>query len=398
MRVAILGGGVTGLFSAYYLRKDSHEVTVIERDSAVREASVYNAGLITPSFAPTPQLGLGMLLSSTIMRRGALYFSLGQVLRDPSWYWTSLRKGLTGFEEKTIIFGNASLELYREFFKAENLDPDIVPGVLGLYAKAEDAKNFAEKFGGKFVGKNEIDQLGLQGLDGGVELAGEFSINPRKLVAQLSDRVSKMGVQMVKGKEARLEKDASSPGKAVALIDGQRVDCDKVVVTAGSWTRPLCSQLHYDAKILPASGLAMIFDTGGKTLVKRPLLLEDYGIAIAQHNESMLRVTSFFEMVGFKKEYGVARRKWLFDVTRRHVLDLSALKVIDEGIGFRPCTPDQFPLVGEIPGYDNAFVASGNCRLGVTLAPATAFMIKSMLNGQNYLEGLRSSLSPSRFS
>src|SRR5579862_5999303 len=151
MRVAILGGGVTGLFSAYYLRKDSHEVTVIERDSAVREASVYNAGLITPSFAPTPQLGLGMLLSSTIMRRGALYFSLGQVLRDPSWYWTSLRKGLTGFEEKTIIFGNASLELYREFFKAENLDPDIVPGVLGLYAKAEDAKNFAEKFGGKFV-------------------------------------------------------------------------------------------------------------------------------------------------------------------------------------------------------------------------------------------------------
>jgi len=397
MRVAILGGGVTGLFTAYYLRKDSHEVTVIERDTAVKEASVYNAGLLTPSFAPTPQLGLGMLLSSTIMRRGALYFSLGQVLRDPLWYWKSLRKGLTGFEEKTIKFGNASLELYHEFFKAENLDPDMIPGVLGLYAKAEDAKSFAERFGGRFVGKSEIDQLGLHGLNGGVDLGGEISINPRKLVAQLSERVSKMGVQMITGKEAGLERDPNSSSRAVALIDGQHVECDKIIVTAGSWTRPLCAKLHYDAKILPASGLAMIFDTGGRTLVKRPLLLEDYGVAIAQHNESMLRVTSFFEMVGFKKEYGASRRKWLFDVTRKHVIDLSSLKVIDEGIGFRPCTPDQFPLVGAIPGYENAFVASGNCRLGVTLAPATAYMIKSMLSGQNYLEELRPSMSPSRF-
>ena len=114
---------MTGLFMAYYLRKDSHEVTVIERDNVVKEASVYNAGLLTPSFAPTPQLGLGMLLSSAITRRGALYFSLGQVLRNPSWYWTSLRKGLTGFEERTIKFGNASLELISRIFQDRKSKP-----------------------------------------------------------------------------------------------------------------------------------------------------------------------------------------------------------------------------------------------------------------------------------
>jgi glycine/D-amino acid oxidase-like deaminating enzyme len=394
LRVTILGGGVTGLFAAYYLRKESHDVMLIERDEVVKEASVYNAGLLTPSFAPTPQLGLGMLLSATLTRRGALYFSLGQVVRNPSWYWTSLRKGLTGFEEKTIKFGNASLELYREFFKEENFSPDIVPGVLGLYARAEDAKNFAEKYGGKFVPKGEIDELGLRGLDGGVELPGEISINPRKLVAELYERISKLGVNIIRGKEAALERDGR---KAVVAIDGKRLDSDRIVVTAGSWTRPLCAKLSYDAKILPASGLAMIFDTGGKVLAKRPLLLEDYGVAIAQHNETTLRVTSFFEMIGFKKEFSASRRKWLYDVTARHVTDLSRLKVIDEGIGFRPCTPDQFPLVGPIPGYDNAFVASGNCRLGVTLAPATAFMISAMINGIEYLDELRPSLSPARF-
>ncbi|HYB02976.1 MAG TPA: FAD-binding oxidoreductase [Nitrososphaerales archaeon] len=394
MRTAILGGGITGLFLAYYLRREGEPVTLIERDTVLKEASVYNAGLLTPSFAPTPQLGLGMLLSASLRRQGALYFSLGQVLRHPSWYWISLRRGLTGFEDRTIKFGEASLELYREFFKKENLNPDIVPGVLGLYAKAEDAKSFAEKYGGRFLGKKEIDDLGLMGLEGGVELPGEMSINPRKLVTLLYERVGEMGVEIVSGKEARLERENQ---RAVVSLEGKQVDFDKIVVTAGSWTRPLCAQLHFDAKILPASGFVMIFDTGGKTLVKRPMLLEDYGIALAQHSESMLRVTSFFEMVGFKKDYGPARRKWLFDMIKKHAVDLAGLKVLDEGIGFRPCTPDQFPLIGAIPGYDNAFMASGNCRLGVTLAPATAFTIKSILCGEAYLDELRPSFNPARF-
>jgi D-amino-acid dehydrogenase len=394
LRIVILGGGVTGLFVAYYLRKYEHQITLIERDAVFQEASVYNAGLLTPSFAPTPQLGLGMLLSASLRRRGALYFSLGQVVRHPSWYWTSLRKGLTGFEDRTIKFGETSLELYREFFKEENLNPDIVPGVLGLYANAEDARDFAEKYGGSFLGKKEIDDLGLKGLEGGVELPGEMSINPRKLVALLYERIGKMGVEIISGKEARLERQNQ---QAAVSLEGKQLDSDKIVITAGSWTRPLCAQLHYDAKILPASGLAMIFDTGGKTLVKRPMLLEDYGIALAQHSESMLRVTSFFEMVGFKKDYGPARRKWLFAMVKKHVVDLAGLKVLDEGIGFRPCTPDQFPLIGAIPGYDNIFVASGNCRLGVTLAPATAFTIKSIVCGEAYLDELRPSFSLARF-
>ncbi len=71
--------------------------------------------------------------------------------------------------------------------------------------------------------------------------------------------------------------------------------------------------------------------------------------------------------------------------------------MLDEGIGFRPCTPDQFPLVGTIPGCENAYVASGNCRLGITLAPSTAFVIRSMIVGKKYLDELKSSLNPARF-
>jgi len=57
------------------------------------------------------------------------------------------------------------------------------------------------------------------------------------------------------------------------------------------------------------------------------------------------------------------------------------VRIVEEGVGFRPCTPDQRPVIGVVPGYENAYIASGNCRLGVTLAPATASILRSMIVG-----------------
>src|SRR4029077_14665211 len=138
----------------------------------------------------------------------------------------------------------------------ENLDPDVIPGVLGVYAKAEDAKNFTKKFGGRFVGKDELVALGLRDLEGGVDLENEISINPRKLISQLSERVSKMGMQVLAGSEAKLGREGNN---AIVTVNDKQVDTDKIIVAAGSWTRLLCAQLKYEARILPASGLAMIF-------------------------------------------------------------------------------------------------------------------------------------------
>ncbi|TMI43977.1 FAD-binding oxidoreductase, partial [Candidatus Bathyarchaeota archaeon] len=80
MNVAIIGGGITGLFCAHYLMRDGHEVSVIERRSTGSLTSIYNAGLLTPSLAPTPKIGLGRILSTYLGRDDPVYISPRQIL------------------------------------------------------------------------------------------------------------------------------------------------------------------------------------------------------------------------------------------------------------------------------------------------------------------------------
>src|SRR5213594_1371156 len=90
-------------------------------------------------------------------------------------------------------------------------------------------------------------------------------------------------------------------------------------------------------------------------------------------------------------------KKRLVDIVSRHVTDLSKLRLVEEGIGFRPCTPDQFSVIGRVPYYENLYVASGNCRLGVTLAPASAYILRSIIRGEDCLDEIKPLLSPERF-
>jgi len=101
------------------------------------------------------------------------------------------------------------------------------------------------------------------------------------------------------------------------------------------------------------------------------------------HNTMRLRsgLPGFFEIVGFRTGFSEARKKWLLDRFNKHVTKSDQVRIVEEGVGFRPCTPDQRPVIGLVPGYGNAYIASGNCRLGVTLAPATASILRSMIVG-----------------
>jgi glycine/D-amino acid oxidase-like deaminating enzyme len=130
-------------------------------------------------------------------------------------------------------------------------------------------------------------------------------------------------------------------------------------------------------------GLATIFDTGGTKILESPAILEDYGVAIVQHDQNTLRATSFFELVGFNADYGERRKSWVLKVIEKHAARFSELKLVKTLVGHRPCTPDRLPVIGKVPGYDNLYISSGHCRIGITLAPVSGYLISSMLDNKH---------------
>jgi len=396
-KIIVIGAGITGLFASYYLARDGRDVVLIDRSSDNARTSIYNAGFITPSTGAVPSIGMSEILGSFFGRGGPMYISMLEVFRNMKWFRVASRKALSGYEKAISELGRDSLERYADFFKEETqIEPDIVSGIAALFMEEEKARQAATATNAKFLDSREILESGYGGLEGGVYVEEEFSIHPQKLYDGLLQKLLKLGVEIRRGKDASLSPSGS--GSIELSLGEEKLSGDEYVVTTGSWSGDLLRKLNYNPLIAPARGLVLLFDTGGQSIVKMPALLEDYGMAVSQHDANTVRITSFFELVRFNDVYKESRKKWLLELAKKHVTNFPKLKLSSEGVGFRPCTPDQLPVIGRVPGYQNLYIASGNCRLGLTLAPATANIIHSMINSPSEKEALWEQFDPARFS
>jgi D-amino-acid dehydrogenase len=306
-----------------------------------------------------------------------------------------MREGVNPNEKEVIELGLRSLELYNALFEEEDLKVDLLRGILGLYLDEEDARTLAERSGDRFVDQNEIAEMGFRGMGGGVLAQRELSINPPKLCSELRRRLVEMGVEIRAGKAAFIS--AEGMIATTNIEGGGKLIADAQVVASGAMSREILGSIGYRPLVLPARGLIRLYDTGAKKLVPYPSLLEDYGIALIQHDASTVRLTSFFEMVGFDEAFSENRKRWLEGTVREHFAGFGDLRFVEEGTGYRPCTPDQAPVIGPVPHFSNLYVATGNCRLGITLAPVTGRIISSMIGGKGAPAFVERLIDPRRF-
>jgi len=396
LHVVVVGGGLVGMFTSYSLLRAGFSVTLVDGHRGGRKASIYNAGLITPSLSPAPPIRMRRLIRAAISPVGPLYFSPVQVLTNLRWVSAAVRQGVGGSEETIVELGKRSLKIYNEFFREEGIDPNVIRGVVALYARADDARRAADAIGARFIDRDRAVELGFLGIEGGYEIEEEISLHPGRLCEALRRRLGEMGATLVASEGARLRSDGGRKVESV-ITEKEELHGDGFIATAGSWSRELCRPLGYDPMILPARGLVLLFDTGGARVIGRPALLEDYRIGVSQHDERTVRMTSFYELVGHNDRFGEGRRRWILDIARRHLKNYGALRLVEEGVGYRPCTPDGLPVIGRVPGYENLYIASGHCRVGATLAPVTGHLVTALLGGRESSEPVLKLLDPGRF-
>ena len=375
MKVVVIGAGIVGEFVSYYAKKADHEVTLVDISEEAGRTSKSSAGFIVRASAPEPPLSKLKILATCLGGEGFVYLSPREMLRHRRWVAGALRKQTVFCEKAVVELAGKSLDLYRDFFKEEPVKVDTISEITELYVDEKKARDAALSMGGHFLNSTDVSSLGFRNFGGGAEFTDELSVDPGQLFSEVRKLLNDRGVINLSG-NARLVGQHDS---CHVLVDDQRVPADAVVVAAGAWSGELCRPLGYDPLILPARGLAAIFDTGGARIVESPAILEDYGLSVVQHDQNTVRATSRFDIVGFDSDYDERRKSWIPKILEKHVVRFGELKPVRILVGHRPCTPDRLPVIGRVPGYDNLYISSGHCRIGITLAPVSGYLISSML-------------------
>lgn len=389
-KVAVVGGGVIGLWTAYHLAAAGIGVAVFERDRVGSGASRGNAGEVSPALCvPLPAPGLiGASLRTLHRSDSALY-----VRPQPS---AALARFLLGFAWNSrparYAAGAAALrELgadvvasYRELGEmglALGEEPYII--VHGSRDGAELARRqVVEQAADRFkvsdsvLGSAELAALEpcLAGAAAGFLIEGQLTLDPAVLVDGLAARLRARGVEIREG--ARVTAiDPGAGGVTVATTEG-RVQADAVVLAAGVWSVALAATIGVRLPIFPGKGYS--FTAPVTEEPKHPILLEEPHVALTPLAGGT-RVAGTMELDLQHDRFDPRRVEAIAAAAAPYLRGVRWDERWAEWVGPRPMTPSGLPLIGPTGDSGRVYVAAGHNMFGVTLAPATGRAIAQLI-------------------
>jgi len=396
-QVTIVGGGVIGLCCAYYLQKEGHEVTVIERGDITDGTSFGNAGYISPShFIPlaSPGIvaqGLRWMLSST----SPFYIKPRLNLDLIKWGYTFWKSATEQKVKESGIHLNNILQLSRDLttemknemgntFRMEEI------GCFLLYKTEKTEKHemqlgeLAKKFNieTKFYTAAEVQAMEPEvevNVRGGVLYPIDAHLHPGDFMKTIKEHLQKAGVKLqLNTNVTGFEK---TTGKVTAVItDKGKFDCGELVLANGSWMPFTTKQLGIDLLLQAGKGYSMTFENMEKNL-KYPAILVDDRVAMTPMGRD-LRMGGTMEISGLKSPTLVKRAEAIYNAAKKYY---PGLKVEFPGVnriwhGYRPLSPDGLPYIGRHSKYENLIIAGGHAMVGISMAAGTGKLVQQIVS------------------
>jgi D-amino-acid dehydrogenase len=292
MKVTVIGAGVIGLCSAYYLQKEGYEVTVIERNDLSDGCSFGNLGYVSPShFIPlaTPGIisqGMKWMMSST----SPFYIKPRLNLDLVRWGLTFWKKANAKTVEESAPHLNNLLQLSRELtIDLKNELPNSFnfteKGVWMLYKSektGEHEKHLAEQansYGLKTVVCNgqqvqDYEKNVEVNVAGGVLYVEDCHLNPAAFIGSLHKKLSILGVKFQLNTEVTGFETNSGNITKVITNKGD-IESDEVVIANGSWMENISKLLGIQLLMQPGKGYSFEYDNLKKNLLYPSILVDD---------------------------------------------------------------------------------------------------------------------------
>ena len=395
-RIAIVGGGVIGLCSAYYLQKSGHEVHVYDTHDFDDSCSHGNAGMIVPSHM-IPLAAPGMIAKGLKW----MFKSSSPFYIHPQMNYSFLRWLYLFYKSSSQTHLNQSIPLLTEMsLRSKDLWRDMAlelelnleqKGVLMLYkseaAAEEEIHNakIASDLGleNKILSKEELNALENLNVNalGAVHYKCDAHISPSQAIKALKKHLKNKGVHLHSNSE--VDHIEVLPGSRVEVCSNFTADYfDELVIASGSWSQQLTKMLDLKLPLLPGKGYSItIPKTKNQTTI--PSILCEAKVAITPF-ENEFRVAGTMELGALNNTIDLKRVKGIINSINQYYpnFDIEPLKVENIWTGLRPCSPDGMPYVGTHPKFPNVKIATGHAMMGLSLAPVTGQYISEMINGE----------------
>jgi glycine/D-amino acid oxidase-like deaminating enzyme len=386
--VLVVGGGIVGLSTAYYLLRAGVPVEVVERSTVASGASLGNAGWVCLSHsAPVASPGVVRHALRSLGRPDSPVY-LRPVANLLPWLLRFWRSSTPSRFERgyaaVVSLNRNTFELFDEL-RESGVDTGLSrPGMVHAFLSVARARHHLHvqrmATGYELPDDVAVDEE-ARALDPSLSrkvaaayvVPGEGVVEPGRFARSLRDRVQALGGKVHENVE--VSGFVVSNGSVAGLRTSQgELACGAVVIAAGMWSQGLLRRLDRPLPVQAGKGYSFTVDLDPAPA--HALYFGDHNL-VASPMGGTTRIAGTMELSGNNNRLDWRRVVALARASRHYLGDwfthsdeLPGL-IRDPWVGGRPLLPDTLPVIDRLPGHANAFVSTGHGMLGVTLGPAS---------------------------
>ncbi len=395
--ILIIGGGVIGVSTAYFLAEKGASVTLIEKGDVAAGSSYGNAGLVCPCHSvPLPAPGALTQGVKWLFNPESPFYVKPRLDADLlAWLWRfqsfANRKAYDRAVPLLRDLMRASLDLYQTIIERENLACYFEKsGGLVLYRTAAGLEHGQKETAVlqnhglqmKLLSGDEVRQmepLACPEIVGGIHYQEDAHLTPHLFVQGLAQAARARGANLLT--QTELLEFTLDGGRITAVTTTRGTfRPEQLILAAGVWSSPLARQLGLKLPMQPAKGYSVT--------IKRPspspqthLHLGEAKV-IATPMGPYLRFAGTLELAGYDLSINRRRVRAILRAADDYLTGMEEKEIVEIWRGLRPCSPDGLPYIGRSTRVNNLIIAAGHAMLGISMGPITGQLAAELAAGE----------------